>query len=158
MYHACRITVNLMDFREIFVRFSQNFAKIVPFSHDFRIFAKIEKCFFVSTLCTALWGGGGVKGVASSAALKIFLIKTQVTNKLSSKEHWNLRFFVKPLFKKVYKIFSKAFLSLNKLHMTSSTYFRSKNGSFYSIAVRIRVKKVKSANFFTIFSPLIFSI
>jgi hypothetical protein len=28
----------------------RNFAKICPFSHDFRIFAKIEKCIFVSTL------------------------------------------------------------------------------------------------------------
>jgi hypothetical protein len=48
MYHACRITVIFNGF------FSRNFAKIVPFSHDFRIFAKIEKCIFVSTLSVRL--------------------------------------------------------------------------------------------------------
>jgi hypothetical protein len=60
MYHLMNFV-----FAKIFVRFSRkfsrkrkflqneisrNFAKIVPFSHDFRIFAKIEKCIFVSTL------------------------------------------------------------------------------------------------------------
>jgi hypothetical protein len=71
MYHACRITVKFKgfsfsqkfsrNFGEIFTK--QNFAKIVPFSHDFcifvkivpllhdfRIFAKIETFIFVSTL------------------------------------------------------------------------------------------------------------
>jgi hypothetical protein len=54
MYHVCRITVKFngvfvfANFREIFAK--RNFAKIVPFSHDFRIFANIEKCIFVSTL------------------------------------------------------------------------------------------------------------
>jgi hypothetical protein len=41
--------------------------------------------------------GGRGEGVASSAALKICLIKTQVTLQLSSKAHCNLRFYVKPL-------------------------------------------------------------
>jgi hypothetical protein len=52
MYHVS--LSNLMDFsfsrnfRKIFAK--QNFAKIIPFSHDFHIFAKIVKCIFVSTL------------------------------------------------------------------------------------------------------------
>jgi hypothetical protein len=45
MYHACRITVNgFFVFAKIFAYF------FVTFLHEFRIFAKIEKCFFVSTL------------------------------------------------------------------------------------------------------------
>jgi hypothetical protein len=47
------------NFREIFAQtkiFAKRiFSKIVPFSHDFRIFAKIEKCIFVSTLATMFW-------------------------------------------------------------------------------------------------------
>jgi hypothetical protein len=42
---------------------------------------RAEKNHSYPTPCTALWGG--VKGVTSSAALKIYLIKTQVTYKLS---------------------------------------------------------------------------
>jgi hypothetical protein len=53
MYHACRITVKFNGF---FVFAKRNFAKIVPFSQDFRIFAKTEKCIFVSTRCqTQRW-------------------------------------------------------------------------------------------------------
>jgi hypothetical protein len=54
--HAVSLS-NLMDFslsRKFSRNFRENFAKIVPFSHDFRIFAKIEKCIFVSTLFTRL--------------------------------------------------------------------------------------------------------
>jgi hypothetical protein len=61
--HAVSLS-NLMDFsftrklsrnfHEIFAKTKifakRNFAKIVPFSHNFRILAKIEKCIFVSTL------------------------------------------------------------------------------------------------------------
>jgi hypothetical protein len=65
MYHACRITVKFngsRNFSEIFAKIfaktkifaKRNFAKIVPFSHDFCIFSKIEKCIFVSTLALEL--------------------------------------------------------------------------------------------------------
>jgi hypothetical protein len=39
--------------------------------------------------------GGKGEGVAASAALKICLIKTQVTHKLSSKTHVNVDVYVK---------------------------------------------------------------
>jgi hypothetical protein len=61
--HAVSLS-NLMDFSlsrnlleicaKIFAK--RNFAKIAQFSHDFRIFAKIEKCIFVSTLAATLCG------------------------------------------------------------------------------------------------------
>jgi hypothetical protein len=47
--HAVSLS-NVMDFSCSQNKNSRNFAKIVPFPHDFRIFAKIEKCIFVSTL------------------------------------------------------------------------------------------------------------
>jgi hypothetical protein len=85
MCHACPITVKCNGFfvfanfleilAKIFVKMKifakRNFAKIVPFSHDFRIFAKIERCIFsphhpVSTLQgakTVKWGEGAQQGV-----------------------------------------------------------------------------------------------
>jgi hypothetical protein len=41
--------------------------------------------------------GGRGEGDDFSAALKICFIKTHVTLKVSSKAHWNLRFYVKPI-------------------------------------------------------------
>jgi hypothetical protein len=58
MHHACGVTIK---FREIF--YNENFAKssqneisrkLANFVHDFRIFARIEKCSFVLTQYTAL--------------------------------------------------------------------------------------------------------
>jgi hypothetical protein len=44
-----RLSQNVHDiFTKIFTK--QNFAKIVPFLHDLRFFAKIEKWLFVSTV------------------------------------------------------------------------------------------------------------
>jgi hypothetical protein len=79
----------------------------------------------------------------STVAGKICLIKTQVILKLSSKAHWNLRFYVKPLKQiSLLRYLARHFLFLkNNLSTASSTFYRSKKkGSFNSIAVRIRVK------------------
>jgi hypothetical protein len=66
MLHACGISVKFSEifvfakiFEKISRKFGENvcankhfrdFAKIVPFSHYFRIYAKMEKCIFFSTL------------------------------------------------------------------------------------------------------------
>jgi hypothetical protein len=87
--------------------------------------------------------GGRGEEVASFAALKICLIKTLFALKLSSKAHWNLRFYVKPLKQKslLRYLASHFWFFKNNLLTTSSTYYRSnKKGSLNSIAVRIRVK------------------
>jgi hypothetical protein len=88
-------------------------------------------------------GGGG----RLLRSLKICLIKTQFKLKLSSIEHWNLRFDVKLLKQKsLLRYFARHFWCFkNNLLTASSTYYRSKKkGSLNSLAVRIRFKVIVS--------------
>jgi hypothetical protein len=79
--------------------------------------------------------GGAGEGGAFSTAFKICLIKTWVTLQFSSKSPWNLRFYVKPLKKMFAEVFFEAFLILNLLKASCTSFLLKKSSSFYHPAV-----------------------
>jgi hypothetical protein len=122
--------------------------KINPNSHCFIAIAKATACGWKEPLLphprhSHVKGRG--KGGASSTALKICLLKTWVTLKLSSKTYWKLHFKWKPMKQKsLLRFFLRHFWFLkNILLQPSRTCFHIyKKGFLNSQGVRIRAYEI----------------